>query len=297
METSVTPSPRRRNKHFFLRFIVWCISLLAAVVIASLIATFSYNWVTPSRTAYMAQNKEQPVAYQYVSMDHISRYMVAAVIAHEDQQFGPRQGAFDGDDFRARIEAYLKGKRDPSGSTIHQQLVKNLFLGPERTPQRKAQEAIIATQFALVLSDRRILEMYLNVAQFAPRVYGICAASWYFFKTPPWAMTEGQAAQLVGVLPSPEYVRRDADGAMLMGWPGSSGKRNLLSEGRSATWVPTQLHNLGGWRFVVATAGIYDTATDHYDTREKPDGCSTMPPLVTRLIHEELTRIKAITTK
>jgi monofunctional biosynthetic peptidoglycan transglycosylase len=233
----------------------------------------------------MLQNEEQPIAYQYVSMDHISRYMVAATIAHEDQLFGPRSGAFDGDDFNARIDAFLHGKPDPFGSTIHQQLVKNIFLWSDPSAPRKAIEAGLATEFGL-LPDRRVLELYLNYAQFAPRIYGICAASWYFYNTPPWAMTEGQAAQIVGVLPSPDLVTR-WNGQMLRDVGGSSGIINSMDKVQSAAWIPTQLHNLGGWRVVVATAGIYDTATDHSDTVDRPDGCSTMPTLVAGIIQQE----------
>lgn len=265
------------------RFIGFVFKLTFSLVILSLIATFSFTWFTPPRTSYMLQDGE-PIAYQYVSMDHISRYMVAATIAHEDQLIGPRSGAFDSDAFKARVDAYLKGKPDPSGSTIHQQLVKNIFLWADPSPVRKAIEAGLATEFAYILPDRRIMELYLNYAQFAPKVYGICAASWYFFNTPPWAMTEGQAAALVGVLPAPGWVVRDTDGAMLLWLTGSSGKRSLVSNGRSATWIPQQLHNLGGWRAVVATVGIYDTATDHASTVDQPDGCSMMPQSVSDLL-------------
>ena len=123
------------------------------------------------------------------------------MIAHEDQQLGTRTGAFSFAAFRDRASAYLHRQPDPSGSTIPQQLAKNVFLWPSQDPLRKAIEAVVSTEMSLTLSPRRVLELYINYAQFGPHLYGICAATWYYFGEPPWNMTPYQAAQLMGVLP------------------------------------------------------------------------------------------------
>jgi monofunctional biosynthetic peptidoglycan transglycosylase len=260
------------------RFIGFVFKLILTVVILALIAPFIYIWWTPPRTTYMLQGGE-PVAYQFVSIDHMSRFVLAAAIAHEDQELGSRPGAFDFDDFQARAKAHIAGEPDPSGSTIPQQLVKNIFLWPDQSALRKGLEAGLATEFSFVLTDKRILELYLNYAQFGPHVYGICAATWYYYNTPPSKMTEYQAAQLMGVLPLPNRVRRMQGGGIFLDketdglvWDYVNGSANV--------WVPRQIEGMGGWEKAVATVGITDLASDHVTTEHQDDGCSTMPQSV-----------------
>lgn len=115
-------------------------------------------------------------------------------------------------------QAYLDGTDDPSGSTITQQTSKNLFLWagryPPLEPLRKALEILPAETMEIVMSKRRILEIYVNVAQFAPRVYGVCAASWYYFGKSSRSLSVDESAQLVGLLPSPLHVERAPGGGM-----------------------------------------------------------------------------------
>ncbi len=268
------PRPKRRVRKVIANLTI----LLAAILAASQLTAVAYIWITPTRTAYM-QHDGEPVVYQYVSLDHISRYTIAATIAHEDQELGTRPGGFDIEDFHARAKAHLEGEPDPSGSTIPQQLVKNIFLWPEQSAFRKGLEAGLATQFSYTLSDQRVLELYLNYAQFGPKLYGVCAASWYYFNTAPWHMTEYQSAQLMGVLPYPNGVRRDPSGGIYLGadvdplaWQYGNGAANV--------WVPRQVEGMGGWKAAVATIGITDTAADHADSRNTQDACSTMPQAV-----------------
>lgn len=212
------------------------------------------------------------MAYQWVGIDHISRFALGAAIAHEDQQLGTRTGAFDINDFNA----YLQGKPDPSGSTIPQQFVKNTFLWPDQDGFRKALEAGLAKEFALTLPPKRILELYLNYAQFGPKLYGICAASWYYFKHAPYEMTEHEAAELMGVLPLPNRIRRMEGGGIVLDKETDSLVWEYVN-GAANYWVPKQLEGLGGWEKAVATVGITDKASDHASTRYLPDGWSTMP--------------------
>lgn len=203
--------PAGKRKHRMRRLLARILKLALAMVVITELAAVSCIWFTPPRTAYMMQTGG-PIAYQYVSLNHISRYVIAAAVAHEDQQLGTRVGAFSFDEFRDRAVAYLQGKEDPSGSTVPQQLVKNIFLWPEPNALRKGLEAGLATELSLTLTPQRIMELYLNYAQFGPKLYGICAASWYYFGEPPWNMSEYQAAQLMGVLPLPTLVTRSPEG-------------------------------------------------------------------------------------
>jgi monofunctional biosynthetic peptidoglycan transglycosylase len=240
------------------------------------------RWWTPGRTAFMLQN-DGPTVYQYVSLDHVSRYLVAAVIAHEDQELGPRAGAFSMAEFGERVSAYLSGTPDPSGSTIPQQLAKNVFLWPHQDPVRKGIESVIASEMALALPDQRMVELYVNYAQFGPRLYGICAAAWYYFGEPPWDMTEYQAAQLMGVLPGPERVTRAPGGGLDTGPTADPWAVDLIN-GAANVHVPRELAGMGGWQAAVATVGIHDTAADHAARRGDPTACSTMPGSVAELI-------------
>ncbi|WP_223979562.1 transglycosylase domain-containing protein [Arthrobacter sp. NicSoilB8] len=269
------------------RLLARILKLALAMVVATELATVSFIWFTPPRTAYMLENGG-PIAYQYVSLDHISRYVIASAVAHEDQQLGTRVGAFSLDDFRDRAVAYLQGKDDPSGSTVPQQLVKNIFLWPEPNALRKGLEAGLATEFSLTLTHQRIMELYLNYAQFGPKLYGICAASWYYFDEAPWNMSEHQAAQLMGVLPLPTLVTRAAEGGIYLG-PGVHPKVWDYVNGAANVWVPRQLEVLGGWKAAVATIGISDTASDHAAERgpASPDGCSSYPESVLDLLRQQ----------
>jgi len=258
---------------------------MAVLLVVQFLSVLSYNWFTPPRTSYMFQSGE-PIVYQYVSIDHISRFTLAATIAHEDQQLGTRVGAFTWEELTQRAEAWQKGEKDPSGSTIPQQLVKNIYLWPSQDPLRKSLEAGLATELSLTVPSKRVLELYLNYAQFAPKLYGICAASWYYFNTPPWAMTEHQAGQLMGVLPLPERVRRAPQGGIDLG-PSADPLAWDLINGAANVWVPRQIEGMGGWQAVVSTVGITDMASDHAADRTSGDSCSTMPASVTKRIAED----------
>lgn len=274
------PPPARKKRK--LRWLWRTLAVILAPVLLLQIYAFTIQWgFTPPRTAYMLQSKE-PVVYEYVSLNHMSRYLLASTIAHEDQQLGSRAGAFDWNDLVARAEAHQRGEDDPSGSTIPQQLLKNMFLPEERenpTAVRKALEAGLATQFSYTLDDRRMLELYLNYAQFGPGLYGACAASWYYFNTPPWHMSQEQAGQLMGILPLPDLIRRDPNGGIELG-PTAHPAAWQLVNGAANVWVPRQIAGMGGWEAAVATVGITDTATDHESERSNSDACATMPQSV-----------------
>jgi monofunctional glycosyltransferase len=260
--------------------------VLTLLILQLVLAVFlgSLRLWTPGTTAFMLQDGA-PVTYQYVSLDHVSRYLLAAVIAHEDERLGTRAGAFTLGDFTGRITAYLHGKPDPSGSTIPQQLAKNVFLWPHQDPVRKGLEAVLSSEMSLALSHQRELELYVNYAQFGPHLYGICAASWYYFGAPPYDVTQYQADQLMGVLPDPDLVTRAPGGGIDVGPSANPLAVNLIN-GAANVHVPRELAGMGGWRAAIATVGLHDTAADHASGRHHPDACSSPPPAVTdRLAH------------
>lgn len=270
---TLPPQPKRKRpaRKFFATIGIF----LAAALVASELTAVAHIWLTPSRTSYMRLDGE-PIIYQYVSLDHVSRYMIAETIAHEDQDLGTRAGAFHPEELWARATAHLGGKEDPSSSTIPQQLAKNIFLWPEQSALRKALEAVLATELSLTLSDQRIMELYLNYAEFGPRLYGVCAATWYYYNTPPWNMTEYQAAQLIRVLPNPKAVERAKEGGIYRGPVVNYEVWEYVHEAANV-WVPKQIEGMGGSQAAVATIGIADTAVAHTDKPSNQDACSTMP--------------------
>jgi monofunctional biosynthetic peptidoglycan transglycosylase len=149
------------------------------------------------------------LAYQWVPYGRISQNLKRAVIAAEDARFLEHAG-LDWDAIERAIEKNQERGRVVMGaSTITQQLAKNLFLSGERSWTRKAQEAIIASMLEAVLSKRRILELYLNVAEWGEGVFGAQAAARYHFGTNASSLSARQAAWLAVILPSP---RRYAHG-------------------------------------------------------------------------------------
>jgi monofunctional glycosyltransferase len=268
---------RRRLRRRIGRFLVVAF-LVHALVLLSL------RWIDPPTTAFMLASDEGAIQ-QSVPVEHVSRNFLAAVIAHEDQLLPYRDGAFTWNELFGRAEAHLRGEEDPSGSTIPQQVAKNLFLNQEMSAWRKAVEAGLSMELALVLDDRRMLELYVNYAQLGPRIYGVCSASWYYFDTPPSTLTVGQAVQLVGLLPSPGHVQRAPGGGLGfqvddgLGWLSRSHVINAQNR------VPRHITEKGFQP--VEDAGVEGLAEDQPDT---DDDCSEMPGAVSELIAEEGSR-------
>ena len=126
-----------------------------------------------------------------------------AVLVAEDINFFSHRG-FDLGEIRIAVTRAIEDGEAPRGaSTITQQLAKNLWLSPSRSPFRKLEEAILTWQLERTLTKRRILELYLNVVELGPGVYGIEAASRRYFDKPASAVAEDEAAELAASLPSP----------------------------------------------------------------------------------------------
>lgn len=135
--------------------------------------------------------------------DDIAEPLVRAVIAAEDDRFMEHDG-FDWQGIRRALERNRRaGAPVAGGSTISQQLAKNLFLSPSRSYLRKGEEAIITLLLETLWSKRRIIEVYLNVAEWGDGIYGIGAAARHYYRLPPKALTAADAARLAVMLPNP----------------------------------------------------------------------------------------------
>ncbi|MBI1942265.1 MAG: monofunctional biosynthetic peptidoglycan transglycosylase [Betaproteobacteria bacterium] len=171
----------------------------------------------PTSTAFMearlarlrAKDPRARIVYQWVGYERISVQLKRAVIAAEDAKFVGHEG-FDWEAISRAIERNEKRGRVVAGaSTISQQLAKNLFLSGERSWLRKGQEAVITWMLESAMSKRRILELYLNFAEWGENVFGAEAAARYHFGATASALSAEQAAYLAAILPSP---RRYAPG-------------------------------------------------------------------------------------
>ena len=208
---------RRKKRGQWLRR--YLLIALAGVLLISLVLTIPWRWIAPPTTAFMLRDRMQhsgQVHQQWVSMNDMSSAIPIAVVASEDQKF-PDHFGFD---FQSLSQALQEDRgRLRGASTISQQLAKNLYLWPGRSLSRKAIEAWLTVLIELTWPKRRILEVYLNVVEFGPKVYGVKAASRLYFDKSPGQVTPREAALLAAVLPAPKrmsaaspssYVRKRA---------------------------------------------------------------------------------------
>ena len=156
-----------------------------------------------------------PYAYRWQPYEQISPNMALAAIAAEDQRF-PTHNGFDLKEIDAAIRDAEGGANLRGASTISQQVAKNLFLIPGGGFARKLIEAVLTFHIELMWSKQRILEMYLNIAQFSNRTFGVAAASQQFFQISAQDLTAEEAALLAAVLPGPELYSLEAPSAELL---------------------------------------------------------------------------------
>lgn len=157
---------------------------------------------------------------RWVGRDHISKQAFAAVVASEDQLFYQHNG-FDVDAIAKAFERYWRGGKMRGASTISQQVAKNLFLSPARNFGRKALEIWFTVLIEAMWDKSRILEMYLNIAEFGDHLFGIEAASRRYFGIPSKQLTAAQAALLAATLPNPLRLKADQPSAYVykrQGW-------------------------------------------------------------------------------
>ena len=175
-----------------------------------------WTWFNPSSSAFMSQrlellqekNPEAKLRHRWVDYEKISLNLKRALVAAEDANFLEHEG-FDWEAIQRAYEKNLKkGKIVAGGSTISQQLAKNLLLSERRSPWRKGEEAIITVMIEAVMSKRRIFEIYLNIIEWGNSVYGAEAASRYYFNHSAANLDAWEAARLAAMVPKPRYYDR-----------------------------------------------------------------------------------------
>ncbi len=195
-------SGRRRS----LSLLRWGMMSGAAFLLLSVLLVLPWRWLAPPTSAFMLHHQRatgQAVHHRWVPWDKIAPWLPIAVVAAEDQKF-PQHRGFD---FDSIIKATQERRgRMRGASTISQQVAKNLFLWSGRSYWRKGLEAYLTVLIEVLWPKRRILEIYLNVAEFGPGIYGAGAAAEIIFRKPAARLTLREASRLAAVLPNPKRM-------------------------------------------------------------------------------------------
>jgi len=236
--------------------------VLAATAAGCILVVLAFRWLPVPFTSFMLRDRiaaftTQEAGYRYahdwVPWEDISPHAAVAVIAAEDQKF-PGHAGFDLESIDKALEDARRGRKLRGASTISQQVAKNLFLWPGQSWLRKGFEAGFTVLIELLWPKRRILEVYLNSAEFGRGVWGVEAASQRFFGKPASRLSRHEAALLAAVLPNPLRLRVDAPSSY------------VRSRQR---WILGQMSMLGGPRYL-----------ETLDTVQPGRGASRIPPPV-----------------
>ena len=208
MPNTNTKTPRRRG--FLLSSIRWLLIGVVLLWALGALMLVAARWIDPPTTAVHIERRLQAwihrtpyrERYKFVPLSQISADLQHAVIAAEDANFYQHHG-FDWHQMQIAAEDDLEGERTRGASTITQQLVKNLFFGTGRSILRKGAEATLVPVAEFVLGKQRILEIYLNVVEWGPGIYGAEAASRYYDETAARNIGREQGARLAAILPAP----------------------------------------------------------------------------------------------
>jgi monofunctional biosynthetic peptidoglycan transglycosylase len=217
---------------------VLALSVLAIVLLAAF-GVLALRWLDPPTSAFMLEARlaawtagehDYRTHYQWVDLEAISPQAALAVIAAEDQQF-PFHAGFDFKSIRAAVREHERGGKLRGASTISQQVAKNLFLWSGRSFARKGLEAAFTVLIEFLWPKERILEVYLNIAEFGRGIYGVQAAAQAFFHKDATRLGSAESALLAVVLPNPRRFRVEAP------------SRYMLAQ---RDWTLRQMANLGG---------------------------------------------------
>lgn len=219
------------------------VTLLLTFLVLTVVPVLLLRWIDPLTSAFMIEAQASAIAagnsnyesrYQWVDLEQISPHAALAVVASEDQQF-PFHAGFDLKSIREAVRQNAHRKRPRGASTITQQVAKNLFLWNGASYARKGIEAWLTVLIETLWPKERILEVYLNVAQFGPGVYGVEAAAQRFYRKHAARLTRAEAATLAAVLPNPVRMHADRPSAYVMS------RRD---------WILRQMRGLGGSQYL-----------------------------------------------
>lgn len=209
-------SVARVTGRYIKRALLVCLLLLLAYQLWVFANLLWWKWYNPVETSFMAlrldelreKNPAAELRHQWVPYERISIHLKRAVVATEDDKFVDHHG-FDWEGIKVALEKnQRRGRLSAGGSTITQQLAKNLFLSPRRSYLRKIQEAVIAGMIEMLWDKRRILEVYLNVVEWGDGVYGAEAAARHYFGTTAANLNKAQAVRIAVMLPNPRRFER-----------------------------------------------------------------------------------------
>ncbi len=230
---------RRKARSLPRRLGCWLLLALGAWVALGIVAVALLRFVPPPASAMMLEawisarltgERDFELHYEWTPWDAVASTLPVALIAAEDQKF-PFHHGFDLESIQDALAAAGDGERLRGASTVSQQVAKNLFLWNGRSFVRKALEAYFTVLIEALWPKRRILEVYLNIAEFGPGIYGAGAASRRYFHSAPAHLDAQQAALLAAVLPNPARLHVDRPSPYVL---------------RRAAWIRRQAAQLGG---------------------------------------------------
>ena len=228
-------------KRSFIRKSLRLLAMAFGAVVAMVFLTILlFRFVNPPTSAFMLAYQlgtaPEPLRQEWVLMAEISPWMPLAVVASEDQRF-PYHAGVDFEAIRKAVSEYKAGEGLRGASTITQQTAKNLFLWNGRSFVRKALEAVLALGIDGLWPKERVLEVYLNIAEFGPGIYGVEAASEIYFGKPARQLSQTQAARLAAVLPNPKMLSVTSPSAYVQ---------------ERVVWIQQQMNQLSGLRYLEA---------------------------------------------
>ncbi|WP_293397202.1 monofunctional biosynthetic peptidoglycan transglycosylase [Nevskia sp.] len=206
------------NRYRRPRLHIWQWLLLAPFAIAAfaVLQVLILRIVPPFTSAFMIASDAPEIRYDWVPWQRIAPVAGLAMVAAEDQKF-PEHWGFDFEAIDKALDHNKRSRRMRGASTISQQTAKNLFLWSGRSYIRKGLEVGYTLLIETFWPKRRVLEMYLNIAQFGPGVYGVEAAAQLYFHKPAARLSRSEAALLAAVLPNPVRLRVDRPSAYVLG--------------------------------------------------------------------------------
>jgi len=220
------------------RALIGIIQVIAVALAASFLVTLALRWIPPASTAVMIErrltHRAYRLDYRWVSYKQISPSAALAVIAAEDQNFATHHG-FDFKSIQKAIDEHERGRRLRGASTLSQQVAKNVFLWSGRSFVRKGLEAYFTVLIELTWSKRRILEVYLNIAELGNGIFGVEAASRRYFRKQAAFLTPEESALLAAILPDPLRLKANKPS-------------EYVKERRG--WILQQMQRLGGTAFI-----------------------------------------------
>jgi monofunctional glycosyltransferase len=225
---------------WFTRGLAIVIGLFLCVQLWFFLQVVNYKYRAPGETAFMSyrlsglreKNPDAKLQYHWVSHSHISVHLKRALIAAEDAKFVEHEG-FDWDGIQVALDRnWKRGRTVAGGSTITQQLAKNLFLSPSKSYTRKAEEALITLMLETTLDKERILELYLNVIEWGSGVFGAEAAAQHYFHEHASELSADQAARLAAMAPNPRFYERNPNA------PGLQKKIGIIRERMNGAELP-----------------------------------------------------------